>query len=75
MWVELFDTTLRDGTQSEGINLSINDKLHIARLLDEFGINTITLISTYLLDHHLFSRLCCNPSKVNKVYRGFYLAS
>lgn len=39
--IELFDTTLRDGTQGEGINLSINDKLAIAQKLDEFGIDII----------------------------------
>ena len=41
MKVELFDTTLRDGTQGEGVNLSVTDKLRIARLLDEFGIDII----------------------------------
>jgi 2-isopropylmalate synthase len=40
-YIELFDTTLRDGTQGEGINLSINDKLAIAQKLDEFGIDII----------------------------------
>jgi 2-isopropylmalate synthase len=39
--VRLYDTTLRDGTQGEGISLSLNDKLAIARLLDEFGITYI----------------------------------
>ncbi|MDP7329967.1 MAG: citramalate synthase [Candidatus Marinimicrobia bacterium] len=39
--IELFDTTLRDGTQGEGVNLSVDDKLHIALKLDEFGINII----------------------------------
>lgn len=39
--IELFDTTLRDGTQGEGVNLSVDDKLHIASKLDEFGINII----------------------------------
>src|SRR3990167_1018252 len=39
--IELFDTTLRDGTQGEGINLSIIDKLAIAQRLDEFGIDII----------------------------------
>lgn len=39
--VELFDTTLRDGTQGEGINLSVQDKLSIAQKLDEFGIDII----------------------------------
>ena len=39
--IELFDTTLRDGTQGEGVNLSIQDKLVIAQRLDEFGIDFI----------------------------------
>ena len=39
--IELFDTTLRDGTQGEGINLSVQDKLLIVQKLDEFGIDII----------------------------------
>lgn len=39
--VKLYDTTLRDGAQSEGISFSVVDKLHIAKKLDEFGINYI----------------------------------
>ncbi len=39
--IELFDTTLRDGTQGEGINLSVQDKLLITQRLDEFGIDVI----------------------------------
>ena len=34
----LYDTTLRDGTQRQGISLSADDKLKITRLLDSFGI-------------------------------------
>ncbi len=41
MSVKIYDTTLRDGTQSEGISLSVNDKLKIARRLDEFGVHYI----------------------------------
>jgi len=41
MDVYLFDTTLRDGTQSEGLSLSVEDKLKIATLLDGFGIHYI----------------------------------
>lgn len=37
----VFDTTLRDGAQQEGINLSISDKLAIAALLDELGVGFI----------------------------------
>jgi 2-isopropylmalate synthase len=37
----LYDTTLRDGTQREGISLSVEDKLKIARRLDDFGMHYI----------------------------------
>jgi 2-isopropylmalate synthase len=36
--VVLYDTTLRDGAQGEGLILSLNDKLRIARMLDEYGM-------------------------------------
>ncbi len=36
--VAVYDTTLRDGTQSEGISLSVEDKLKVVRLLDELGV-------------------------------------
>ncbi len=36
--IQLYDTTLRDGTQAEGVNLSCDDKLRIARRLDDFGV-------------------------------------
>lgn len=36
--VEIFDTTLRDGAQSEGISFSVQDKLAVARALDDLGI-------------------------------------
>ena len=39
--VQLYDTTLRDGAQSEGISFSVVDKLHIARKLDGLGIHYI----------------------------------
>ena len=39
--VELYDTTLRDGAQYEGISLSVNDKLAIARKLDQLGVHYI----------------------------------
>ncbi len=41
MFIEIFDTTLRDGTQGEGVNLSVQDKLLIAERLDSFGIDII----------------------------------
>lgn len=39
--IDLFDTTLRDGTQGEGIALSSEDKMRIARRLDQTGIDYI----------------------------------
>jgi 2-isopropylmalate synthase len=39
--VELFDTTLRDGTQGEHVSLTAHDKVRIARKLDRFGIDII----------------------------------
>ncbi len=39
--INIFDTTLRDGTQGEKISLSAEDKLRIAQKLDEFGIDYI----------------------------------
>lgn len=39
--IEIYDTTLRDGTQGEGFNLSLEDKLQIARKLDELGVDYI----------------------------------
>jgi 2-isopropylmalate synthase len=37
----LFDTTLRDGQQTPGIDFSIEDKITIARMLDEFGMDYV----------------------------------
>ena len=39
--VEIYDTTLRDGAQAEGINFSLADKLRIAEKLDLFGVHYI----------------------------------
>ncbi|MDK2906657.1 MAG: 2-isopropylmalate synthase, partial [Petrotoga sp.] len=38
---KLFDTTLRDGTQGENVSLTVEDKLKIAKKLDEYGIDYI----------------------------------
>ncbi len=39
--IDVYDTTLRDGAQQEGMNLSVADKLAIAPLLDELGVGYI----------------------------------
>lgn len=38
MKIQIYDTTLRDGTQSEGFTLSSNDKVRIAQKLDDIGV-------------------------------------
>ncbi len=39
--IEIYDTTLRDGSQGEGISFSVEDKIRITRRLDEFGMDFI----------------------------------
>jgi 2-isopropylmalate synthase len=39
--IVIYDTTLRDGSQGEGVNFSLQDKLLLTRRLDEFGIDYI----------------------------------
>jgi 2-isopropylmalate synthase len=39
--IEIFDSTLRDGAQGEGISFSEQDKINIVKILDEFGVSYI----------------------------------
>lgn len=39
--IQTYDTTLRDGSQGEGVNFSLQDKLMIARKLDDLGFDYI----------------------------------
>ncbi|MFP3881849.1 MAG: citramalate synthase [Actinomycetota bacterium] len=41
MELEIYDTTLRDGSQQEGISLTVSDKLRVAGLLDDLGVSYI----------------------------------
>ena len=41
MRIEIYDTTLRDGSQGEGVNFSLQDKLLITQRLDELGFDYI----------------------------------
>ena len=45
MNIDLYDTTLRDGSQQEGISLSVEDKIKITKKLDELGIHYIEGLS------------------------------
>ena len=39
--IQIYDTTLRDGAQAEGITFSLQDKLLIAKRLDDMGFDFV----------------------------------
>src|SRR5690554_701122 len=39
--IYLFDTTLRDGQQTPGIDFSVDDKIAVAKMLDDFGVDYV----------------------------------
>lgn len=67
--IELYDTTLRDGAQGEGVNFSLDDKVLIARRLDEMGFDYIE--GGYPLsnpkDAEFFAALAKEPLKNSKL--------
>ncbi len=67
--IQIYDTTLRDGAQGEGVNFSLEDKLLIARRLDELGFDFVE--GGYPLsnpkDAEFFQRLVEKPLKHAKV--------
>lgn len=66
--IETYDTTLRDGAQGEGVNFSLEDKLLIARRLDELGFDYVE--GGYPLsnpkDAEFFQKLAEKPLKNSK---------
>jgi 2-isopropylmalate synthase len=68
MHIQTYDTTLRDGAQGEGVNFSLQDKLLIARRLDELGFDFVE--GGYPLsnpkDAEFFQRLAEQPLKNSK---------
>jgi len=65
MNIQIYDTTLRDGTQSEGFSLSANDKVRIAQKLDELGVAFIEggWPGSNPKDVEFFERACDMPWK------------
>jgi len=39
--IYLYDTTLRDGQQTQGVNFTVDDKIRISNALDELGIDYV----------------------------------
>lgn len=39
--IQIYDTTLRDGSQGEGVNFSLQDKLLITQKLDDIGVDFV----------------------------------
>ena len=68
MKIQTYDTTLRDGAQGEGVNFSLDDKLLIARRLDELGFDFVE--GGYPLsnpkDAEFFQRLAEKPLQRSK---------
>jgi len=69
MHIQIYDTTLRDGAQGEGVSFSLEDKILIARRLDELGFDYIE--GGYPLsnpkDAEFFQRLAAEPLKRSKL--------
>jgi 2-isopropylmalate synthase len=67
--VQIYDTTLRDGAQGEGVNFSLQDKLLIARRLDELGFDFVE--GGYPLsnpkDAEFFQRIAAEPLKRSRL--------
>ena len=62
--IYIFDTTLRDGAQTEGVNFSIDDKLKISKALAELGVDYLEggWPGANILDTNFFN----NPPKLNQ---------
>jgi 2-isopropylmalate synthase len=69
MHIEIYDTTLRDGAQGEGVSFSLEDKVLIARRLDEMGFDYVE--GGYPLsnpkDAEFFQRLLAEPLKHSRL--------
>ena len=68
----LFDTTLRDGAQTNGVDFTLNDKLAIARMLDDLGIDYIE--GGYPGANPTDTQLFAEPRKFNATFTAFGMA-
>ncbi len=68
-YVELYDTTLRDGTQGEQVSFSVADKLKITRLLDQLGVAYVEggWPGSNPKDAEYFAKLRLTPLETTKV--------
>jgi 2-isopropylmalate synthase len=69
MHIEIYDTTLRDGAQGEGVSFSLEDKLLIARRLDSLGFDYVEggFPMSNPKDAEFFQRLAAEPLKHSKL--------
>ncbi len=69
MKVQIYDTTLRDGAQTEGVSYSLEDKIKIAKKLDSFGIHFIEggWPTSNPKDFEFFNYFKKNPLKNSKL--------
>ncbi|HMP05103.1 MAG TPA: citramalate synthase [Lacipirellulaceae bacterium] len=69
MHIEIYDTTLRDGAQGEGVSFSLDDKVLIARRLDSLGFDYIEggFPLSNPKDAEFFQRLAADPLKHSKL--------
>jgi 2-isopropylmalate synthase len=69
MHIQIYDTTLRDGAQGEGVSFSLEDKVLIARRLDELGFDFVE--GGYPLsnpkDAEFFQRIAAEPLKHSRL--------
>lgn len=69
MHIEIYDTTLRDGAQGEGVSFSLEDKVLIARRLDSLGFDFIEggFPLSNPKDAEFFQRIAAEPLKNSKL--------
>jgi len=68
----LFDTTLRDGAQTNGVDFTLNDKLAIVRMLDDLGIDYIE--GGYPGANPTDTQLFAEPRGLNATFTAFGMA-